>query len=92
MYILGAKHQPWQNIRVGSAAVKKHWRSPLEVDGRTLYSTALIHELRTEALNNNPNLGHNELITEIEALYQQRHPNKTVPSRSTIQRSFKKQA
>lgn len=88
---LSAQLQPWKNIRLESAAIKKYWRSSLEVDGRTRYSTAFIHELRTEVFNCNPNLGHNELIAEIEALYQKRHPNKTVPSRSTIQRHLKKQ-
>jgi hypothetical protein len=89
---LAENFQPWENIRVGSASVKAHWRSPLEVDGRTRYITAHIHELRDAAHECNQNLGHNELVTEIEERFQQRYPGKRVPSRSTIQRHLKKPA
>jgi hypothetical protein len=88
---LAEKFQPWENIRVDSASVKARWRSPMEVDGRTRYSTAHIHDLRDAAHKCNRNLGHNELVSEIAVIFQQQYPNKKVPSRSTIQRHLKRQ-
>jgi hypothetical protein len=82
------QYQPWTDIRVESAAVKKLWRSILEKDGRSKYSKAKIEQICNDLRYQNPDISQNELISEIQIEYAAKHDGKE-PCRSSIQRYIK---
>lgn len=85
---LAAKHQPWTDIRLESAAVKKLWRSEHEISGRTKFDWDAVRPIHDELLERNPDFSQNDLITEIQGAFHD-HFNKEPPSRSSIQRHLK---
>lgn len=88
----GAKDIPWSGILLKRGDVERHWRRTTEVDSRTRYDWNAIEAFYHEAKSTNPDYSQNELIKEIEGLFQERYPNKKVPSRTSIQNHIKRWA
>ncbi len=80
--------EPWTDIRLESAALKKRWRSVHEITGRTKFNWKLIRGIHDQLKSANPEFSQNALIQEIELEYQAQS-HKEPPSRSTIQRHLK---
>ena len=80
---------PWRDIILESGEVKKRFRSQSEVSGRTKYDWDAIHELYEETRRQYPDFSQNELITELQGIFQDRF-NREPPSRSTIQAKMKR--
>jgi hypothetical protein len=81
-------YQPWTDIRVESAVVKKLWRSTLEKDDRSKYNKAAVEQIFNDLRSQYPDFSKNELISEIQLEYVAKHDGKE-PSRSSIQRYIK---
>ena len=80
--------QPWTDIRVESAAVKKLWRSTIDKDDRSRYNKTTVERIFNNLRSKNPDISQNELISEIQVAYADQHGGKE-PSRSSIQRYIK---
>ena len=80
--------QPWTDIRLESAAVKKLWRSEHEISGRTKFDWDAVRAIHDELLERNPDFSQNELIIEIQGAFRDQF-NKEPPSRPSIQRHLK---
>lgn len=85
---LSAQYQPWRDIRVESANVRKLWRSKHETSGRSKFDWDAIRIIHDDLHEHNPAFSQNELIVEIQGEFRDRF-NKEPPSRSSIQRQLK---
>jgi hypothetical protein len=85
---LAAQIEPWRDIIVRSADVKKLWRSPQEVAGRSRFDWTAIKRLHDELQATNPEFSQNELINEIQVAFEAKF-SKSPPARSTIQNKIK---
>jgi hypothetical protein len=81
--------EPWTDIRVRSADIKRLWRSEFEKAGRSKFDWDLVRSLWEEAAEGNPAFSQNGLIEEVQYAYRDRL-NKEPPGRSSIQRHLKK--
>ena len=84
----GKMYEPWKDIRVQSADVKKLWRGTDELLGRTKFDWDKIQAIYNEVQKNNQDFSQNKLIEDIQLEYQARF-SKEPPSRSTIQNKIK---
>jgi len=84
----GSRYQPWKNIRVASADLKKLWRSKDEIKSRTKYDWDAIHVLYEEAQRSNPRFSQNKLIEEAQLAFQDKFGFEP-PSRTAFQRRIK---
>jgi len=82
------KIQPWTDIKVKSAEVKKLWRSTLEKQSRSKFDWDEIKKLHDRLQSENPSFSRNELILELQGEFEDKF-NKPGPSRTTIQRKLK---
>lgn len=80
--------EPWTDIRLESATLKKHWRSVHETTGRAKFNWDEIEKLHKQAKEQNPEFTQNALIEEIQAMYEERF-NKEAPGRATVQKHIK---
>ena len=85
----GRGRERWTNIRVRSADMKRLWRGPHEVSGRTKYDWAAIRTIYDEQRASNPDFRQNELIDEIQRVFEARF-NRESPGRTTIQDHLKR--
>lgn len=84
----GKLFQPWKDIRVKSADVKKLWRGIDERLGRTKFDWGKIRGIYEDVLKRNPDYSQNKLIEEVQLEYQTKFSNEH-PSRSAIQNMIK---
>jgi hypothetical protein len=85
----GGDRERWVDIRILSADMKRLWRGPHEVSGRTKYDWAAIRTIYDEQRTSNPDFSQNELITELQGVFRDRF-NREPPSRTTIQGHLKR--
>jgi hypothetical protein len=85
----GGNRERWTDIRVRSADMKRLWRGPHEVSGRTKYDWAAIRTICDEQRESNPDFSQNELIDEIQRIFEARF-NRESPARTTIQDQLKR--
>lgn len=85
----GGDRERWTDIRVRSADMKRLWRGPHEVSGRTKYDWAAIRTIYDEQRASNPDFTQNELIDEIQRVFEARF-NRESPGRTTIQDHLKR--
>ena len=86
--VSNAKDVPWANIRVESADVQKLWRHQTETEGRMRFDWPAIKKLYETALQNNPDMGKNEIIAEVQLEFQNLF-HKEPPSRTSLQNNIK---
>lgn len=79
----------WTQVRVRSADMKRLWRGTHEVSGRTKYDWAAIKTIYDEQRASNPDFSQNELIDEIQRVFEARY-NREPPGRTTIQARLKR--
>jgi hypothetical protein len=84
----GGGGERWTDIRVRSADMKRLWRGPHEVSGRTKYDWAAVQAIFTEVKTQNPEMSQNELITEVQGAFEDRF-NKGAPSTTSFKRKIK---
>lgn len=85
---LTAQIQPWQNILVPSADVKKLWRSSDEVAGRSRIDWSAVKAIHDDQKSKLPDVSQNRLIDEIQRAFEERF-NKKPPSRTSLQTKIK---
>ena len=79
---------PWADIRLESTELKKHWRSRAETWDRTKFRWDRIEKIHDEIKVDDPDIRQNQLIIEIQGVYQDRY-DKEPPCRSSIQSHMK---
>lgn len=85
----GKMYEPWKDIRVKSANVKKLWRGTDERLGRTKFDWGKIRVIYEDLKVRNPDISQNMLIQEIQLEYASRRKNDKAPSRSSIRTKIK---
>lgn len=82
------RYEPWKDIRVKSADVKKLWRGTDECLSRTKFDWGKIRAIYEDVLKSNPDFSQNQLIEDIQLEYETKF-SKEPPSRSAIQNKIK---
>ena len=67
------QYQPWTDIRVESAAVKRLWRSLHETSGRSIFDWEKIGLIYKEIKKSNPEFSQNDVIDETQIEFQDRY-------------------
>ncbi len=82
------KEEPWINIRLEGSDVQKMWRGRTETDARTRFNWPVIKEIHKKIIQNNPDMGKNEIIAEVQLEFQNLL-HKEPPSRTSLQTKIK---
>ncbi len=85
---LADRHERWISIRVSSTDMRQIWRAEHEVSGRSKYDWSAVEHIFRARRMDNPDMSDNELITEIQAEFEQQF-SKEPPSRSSLQKHMK---
>ncbi|MBT6218522.1 MAG: hypothetical protein HN578_04100 [Rhodospirillales bacterium] len=83
-----AQKQPWTDIRFESAHIRKQWRSVHETSGRTKFDWIRVREIFEEANESNPDFSQNELIDEVQRIFEKLF-NKDPPSKTSFLRQIR---
>jgi len=84
----GTKDEPWRDMLVESADVKRLFRGPTEVEGRSRFSKTWFQDRYPKLREAQPSVSINEQIAELQVQFQQ-ETKREFPSRTTIQRYLK---
>lgn len=84
----GTKDEPWRDMLVESADVKRLFRGPTEVEGRSRFSKTWFQDRYSKLREAQPSVSINEHIAELQVQFQQ-ETKREPPSRTTIQRYLK---
>lgn len=64
------------------------WRGQTETNGRTRFDWPVIKEINKKIIQNNPDMGKNEIIAEVQLEFQNLF-HKEPPSRTSLQNNIK---
>lgn len=81
--------EPWCDLVLEAAEVRKMFRGASEVQARTGYNWGVLREIHDDLRRRHPEMTQNELIVEIQGQFEDRF-NRKPPGRSTIQRHMQK--
>lgn len=76
--------EPWHDIVLEGAEVRKRFRGLSELDARTKFDWTVIRKIHDEVLTRLPQISQNELIAEIQGQFRDQF-NKEPPGRTSIQ-------